>query len=209
LNLSRTESHELQRRYLVEYGLSLQGLVTHHQVDPLDFNEKVDNAIPLENVLARNPALRELLQAIDTSRVKLWLLTNAYITHGLRVVKILGVDDLFEGITYCDYSATELVAKPNPEMFRKAMKEAGVESLQDCYFVGRFTITKFQQKLTSLQTTRRSMQKARQTSAGQLLIWSSHRRSLRRNQRPSTRFEASRSCVMSSQTSSRPRKSAA
>jgi pyrimidine and pyridine-specific 5'-nucleotidase len=120
--------------------------VKHHQVDPLDFNEKVDNAIPLEEVLTRSPSLRKLLEDIDTSKVKLWLLTNAYVTHGQRVVRILGVDDLFEGITYCDYAAEELVAKPNPEMFKKAMKDAGVQSVQDCYFVGRFINTKYRAK---------------------------------------------------------------
>jgi pyrimidine and pyridine-specific 5'-nucleotidase len=109
-------------------------------VDPLDFNEKVDNAVPLEQVLTRNPSLRKLLSDIDSKKVKLWLLTNAYITHGQRVVRILGVDDLFEGITYCDYAAEELVAKPNHEMFRRAMKDAGAESVQDCYFVGRIAV---------------------------------------------------------------------
>lgn len=142
MNLSPRESFELQQRYLVEYGLSIQGLVKHHQVDPLDFNEKVDNAVPLEQVLQRNPSLRKLLLDIDSSKVKLWLLTNAYVTHGQRVVRILGVDDLFEGITYCDYAAEELVAKPNREMFRKAMKDAGVESVQDCYFVGKIDVSK-------------------------------------------------------------------
>lgn len=124
----------------MEYGLSIQGLVKHHQVDPLDFNEKVDDAVPLEEVLTPNPNLRKLLEGIDSSKVKLWLLTNAYITHGQRVVRILGVDDLFEGITYCDYAAANLVAKPSREMYKKAMQDAGVESVQDCYFVGRMTI---------------------------------------------------------------------
>ena len=125
----------------MDYGLSIQGLVKHHQVDPLDFNEKVDDAIPLEEVLTPNPNLRKLLEDIDSSKVKLWLLTNAYITHGQRVVRILGVDDLFEGITYCDYATADLVAKPSREMYKKAMQDAGVECVQDCYFVGRMTVT--------------------------------------------------------------------
>jgi pyrimidine and pyridine-specific 5'-nucleotidase len=154
LNLSPGESWELQKRYFVEYGLSIQGLVKHHQVDPVDFNEKVDDAVPLEEVLAPNPRLRKLLKDIDSSKVKLWLLTNAYITHGQRVVRILGVDDLFEGITYCDYAAADLVAKPSHEMYQKAMKDAGAESVQDCYFVGRITIAHGLQTLISSQTIR-------------------------------------------------------
>jgi pyrimidine and pyridine-specific 5'-nucleotidase len=78
-----------------------------------------------------------MLEDIDRSRVKLWLFTNAYITHGKRVVKLLGIEDLFEGITYCDYGAERFLCKPHPDMFAKAMKEAGVNAPKDCFFVGR------------------------------------------------------------------------
>ena len=103
----------------------------------MDFNARVDDALPLENILKPDPKLRQLLQEIDTSKVRLWLLTNAYVTHGMRVVKLLGIDDLFEGITYCDYTKQELIAKPHVEMFKKAMKDAGVDDVENCYFVGR------------------------------------------------------------------------
>ena len=49
----------------------------------------------------------------------------------------LGIEDLFEGITYCDYSAERLLCKPHLEMFAKAMREAGVDDVKDCFFVGR------------------------------------------------------------------------
>lgn len=51
--------------------------------------------------------------------MRLWLFTNAYITHGQRVVKLLGIDDLFDGITYCDYGQESLVCKPKIEMYEK------------------------------------------------------------------------------------------
>ena len=114
----------------------------HHQVDALEFNEKVDNAVPLEQVLTRSPAVSEnSCQDVDTSKVKLWLLPTHTSPMANGSSGFSGSDDLFEGITYCDYAAEELVAKPNPEMFRKAMTDAGVQSVQDCYFVGRFVIT--------------------------------------------------------------------
>ena len=82
-----------------------------------------------------DPQLRALLTDIDKSKVKLWLFTNAHITHANRVVRLLGVDDMFEGTTYCDYTKEPLIAKPHGEMFEKAKKEAGVTSVTDCYFV--------------------------------------------------------------------------
>lgn len=125
-------------KYYKEYGLAIEGLVRHHKVDPLDYNTKVDDALPLQDLIQPDPALRRLLQSIDRGRVKPWLLTNAYVTHARRVVELLGVADLFEGLTYCDYAAERIVCKPHAAMYEKAMREAGVEEVGKCYFVGGF-----------------------------------------------------------------------
>lgn len=136
LSLSQKDAAALHQKYYRDYGLAIEGLVRHHTVDPLDFNAKVDDALPLQDILKPNPQLQKLLSDIDTDRVKLWLFTNAYITHATRVVKLLGLEKFFEGITYCDYGAEKLLAKPHKDMFSKAMREAGVENTKDCYFVG-------------------------------------------------------------------------
>lgn len=146
LNLDQSEAFRLHQEYYKNYGLAIEGLVRHHEIDPLEYNRQVDDALPLEEILSPDPELRKLLQEIDTSKAKMWLFTNAYINHGKRVVKILGIEDLFEGLTYCDYGANPLLCKPAEGMFRKAMKEAGVEKMEDCYFVG--TSTYFPSKTT-------------------------------------------------------------
>jgi pyrimidine and pyridine-specific 5'-nucleotidase len=135
LNVSAAEATQLHERYYKDYGLAIEGLVRHHKVDPMEYNAQVDDALPLEDIIKSNPRLRKLLEDIDRSKFTLWLFTNAYITHGKRVVKLLGVEAFFQGITYCDYAAPQLLCKPRPEMFAKAMKEAGVEKVEDCYFV--------------------------------------------------------------------------
>jgi len=135
LELGPEEANELHNRYYKDYGLALEGLVRHHKVDAMEYNAKVDDALPLGSILKRDTQLRSLLQDIDKSKVKMWLFTNAYVSHGKRVVKLLGVDDLFEGITYCDYGALPFLCKPHPDMFKKAMREAGAQSAKDCYFV--------------------------------------------------------------------------
>lgn len=136
LSLSRAEANELHTRYYKDYGLAIEGLVRHHKVDPMEYNRQVDDALPLEDILEPNLQLRRLLEDLDTSKVKPWLFTNAYVTHGKRVVKLLGIDHLFEGITFCDYAAMPFLCKPSPEMFKKAMKEAGIRDANKCYFVG-------------------------------------------------------------------------
>lgn len=137
LSLPKDEAARLQREYSRQYGQALQGLVRHHQIDPLDYNAQVDDALPLEDLIKPDPRLRQFLKSIDTSKVKLWLLTNAYVNHATRVVRLLGVDDLFEGLTYCDYGQVPLVCKPHEDMFRKGMKEAGVLDVRNCYFIGK------------------------------------------------------------------------
>ncbi|KAF2245545.1 pyrimidine 5-nucleotidase [Trematosphaeria pertusa] len=135
LSLSQKDANALHFKYYREYGLAIEGLVRHHKVDALDYNRKVDDALPLEDIIKPNPELRKLLEDIDRSKVRLWLFTNAYITHGKRVIKLLEVDDLFEGITYCDYGSDQFYCKPHVEMFDKAMQEAGVKSNKSCFFV--------------------------------------------------------------------------
>jgi pyrimidine and pyridine-specific 5'-nucleotidase len=136
LSLSTADANALHFKYYREYGLAIEGLVRHHKVDALDYNRKVDDALPLEDVIKPNPELRKLLEDIDRSKIRMWLFTNAYVTHGKRVVKLLGIDDLFEGMTYCDYGAAPFACKPHPEMFDKAMKQAGIKENGNCYFVG-------------------------------------------------------------------------
>jgi pyrimidine and pyridine-specific 5'-nucleotidase len=138
LFLDQEAAHKLHLKYFNEYGLIVEGLAQNHGINPLDFNRKVDDALPLEGLLEPDPELRKMLQDIDKGKVKLWLFTNAYVNHGKRVVRLLEIEDQFEGLTYCDYGAKPMRCKPHLDMFNKAMKEAGVEDVKTCYFVGSY-----------------------------------------------------------------------
>lgn len=97
LELDQADARSLHETYYKSYGLALEGLVRHHKIDPLEYNSRVDDALPLENVLHPDPELRSLIEDMDRSKVRLWLFTNAYVTHGKRVVRLLGIEDLFDG----------------------------------------------------------------------------------------------------------------
>lgn len=128
LSLPDEEARALHSRYYKDYGLAIAGLVKHHKVDPLAYNAEVDDALPLEGIIKRDEDLIQLLEGIDPDKCKLWLFTNAHITHARRVVRLLGVDHLFEGVTYCDYAQQPLLAKPHGDMFDKAERESGALS---------------------------------------------------------------------------------
>ncbi|PFH62574.1 hypothetical protein XA68_12994 [Ophiocordyceps unilateralis] len=135
LDLSSAEATRLHREYYTNYGLAIEGLMRHHQIDPLEYNAKVDDALPLEKIIKPDPQLRKLLEDIDKTKVKTWLFTNAYVNHAKRVVRILGIEDLFDGLTYCDYAKQPIICKPRREMYEQAMRDAGVERTADCFFV--------------------------------------------------------------------------
>ena len=135
LALPASDARALHSRYYKDYGLAISGLVKHHTIDPLAYNREVDDALPLDDVIKPDLQLRKLLGDMDKSKVKMWLFTNAHITHAQRVVRLLGVEDCFEGITYCDYAAKVLLAKPHEEMFEKAERDAKATSKDNCYFV--------------------------------------------------------------------------
>lgn len=135
LSLSADDARELCETYYKQYGLALEGLILHHQIDPMEYNQQVDESLPLEKILHKDERLRNFLLSIDHTKIKTWIFTNSYKSHAYRVLKILGIDDLFQGVTFCDYRDFPLVCKPKKEMFAKAMAEAGATSLDDCYFV--------------------------------------------------------------------------
>lgn len=137
LSLSQEDAYKLHQQYYKDYGLAIEGLTRHHKIDPLEYNRQVDDALPLDDIIFPNAAVRKMLEDMDKSKIKLWLFTNAYITHGKRVVKLLEIEDLFEGITFCDYADEKIVCKPYLEMYEKAMRDAGVEEMKDCYFIGK------------------------------------------------------------------------
>ncbi|ETN42505.1 pyrimidine 5'-nucleotidase [Cyphellophora europaea CBS 101466] len=135
LSLTPEEGYVLHQQYYKDYGLAIEGLSRHHKIEPLVFNREVDDALPLDELLKPDPKVREVLERFDKSKVKMWLFTNAHITHGQRVVRLLGIEDLFEGITFCDYSQPRLVPKPLPAMFDKAEQEAKATDYDKIYFV--------------------------------------------------------------------------
>ncbi|KAH8924805.1 pyrimidine 5-nucleotidase [Atractiella rhizophila] len=122
IGLSDEEAHRLHQKYYKEYGLAIRGLVRHHKVDPLDYNQHCDAALPLETILFPSPALHDLFRSIDTNKVRIWGLTNAFRDHASRVLKLLGLQEYFEGIVYCDYQNPTFNCKPERAFFEMAQR---------------------------------------------------------------------------------------
>ncbi|ODQ80806.1 hypothetical protein BABINDRAFT_161015 [Babjeviella inositovora NRRL Y-12698] len=140
LSLSDEEAHKLHMTYYKTYGLAIEGLVRNNQVDALEYNAKVDDALALHGLITPNLKLRAMLQALkESGSCRMWLLTNAYKNHALRCISLLGLGDLFEGLTFCDYAQTPIVCKPMTGYFTNAFAKSGLkateETLANTYFV--------------------------------------------------------------------------
>ncbi|TRX93635.1 hypothetical protein FHL15_005607 [Xylaria flabelliformis] len=81
LGFGKEDTNRVRNKQRKKYGLIVEGLASNHQIDPLEYNSMVDDAIELESLIRPDSKLSRLLQDVDTSKVKLWLLTNAYVTH--------------------------------------------------------------------------------------------------------------------------------
>ncbi|CAE6487424.1 unnamed protein product [Rhizoctonia solani] len=93
-----------------------------------------DASLPLEELLAPDPAVRKLLEDVDPSKARIWALTNAYKTHAQRVLRILELEDLFEGLVFCDYEVKNFSCKPERRFYDEALAVAQTTA-EKSYFV--------------------------------------------------------------------------
>ncbi|KAJ7665522.1 pyrimidine 5-nucleotidase [Mycena rosella] len=143
LKLDKIKASELHLHYYNKYGLALRGLLLDYnpekpieeRVDPGHFDDLCDGALPLEDLISPNPSLRKLLQDVDRSKASVWALTNAYENHAKRVLRILDVEDLIDGLIFCDYKQANFACKPEAKFYHDALTKVQVSDPSKCYFV--------------------------------------------------------------------------
>ena len=125
--LPSDEARVLQKRYLVEHGLTLRGLMTHHSVDP-DVYHATFLDMPLE-CLARDGPLRAALARLPGRRL---IFTNADARHAERVIERLGLEGLFDDIFHI--SSAAFAPKPSPEAFERIIAAHAIEPAATAFF---------------------------------------------------------------------------
>lgn len=110
LDVDRVEARRIQKKFYVEHGTTLAGLMAEHGMAPgpfLDFVHDIDLAVveesgALDAALARLPGKR-------------FIFTNGSARHAENVAGKLGVLDRFDAII--DIAACDFVPKPHPDAF--------------------------------------------------------------------------------------------
>lgn len=126
------EARALQRRYYLDHGTTMLGLMHHHNVDPHEFMDFVHD-IDLSG-LAPSETLRDALGRLPGRRV---IYTNASRSHARRVMDHLGVADLFDDIF--DIVAAEFEPKPGQDAFDRMLQAHEVNAPSAAFFedIGR------------------------------------------------------------------------
>jgi putative hydrolase of the HAD superfamily len=111
----------LRREYWARYGVTLQGLIRHHDVDPehyLDYVHDVD----VFSLLSPDPLLREVLSGLPHRKA---VFTNGSDSHAGRVLSALGIQDIFEEIY--DIRVAGYLPKPFAEPYLAVLTKLGVK----------------------------------------------------------------------------------
>lgn len=129
IGLDPFEATRLRRKYFIEHGTTLNGLIHYYQVDPEDYMSFVHD-IPIEQYLTKNTCLQKQLDEMPQKRI---VMTNASYQHALRVLNVLEIIDQFDLIL--DLFSLDLLNKPNQEAYEIAMRLADVDSPTHCLYV--------------------------------------------------------------------------
>jgi len=125
--IERTPAWDLQKRYLREHGSTLAGLVKHHGVDADIYHDFVNDIDAM--ALAENIPLRLALQRLPGRR---FLFTNNCGRYGQRVIDILGIGDLFDGIV--DAKVLGDAPKPAASAYDRLVAEIGTPPAEAALF---------------------------------------------------------------------------
>lgn len=121
LSLDAVAARTLQKRYFLDHGTTLRGLMHYHGVDPRVFLDYVHD-IDL-NVVGPDTSLARALERLPGRKL---VFTNGDAPYARRVLDRLGVATHFEAIH--DIVATQFVPKPEDAPYDQLLRYHGIDA---------------------------------------------------------------------------------
>lgn len=119
LDLPHDEARLVQKKYYVEYGTTLNGLMKHHNVDPHDYLHHVHDID--YSILQKDNELKAAIESINGRKI---VFTNGSKKHAQNAINALGLDGAFD--TIIDIAATNFVPKPNFDAFKVLVEKQNI-----------------------------------------------------------------------------------
>lgn len=120
-------ARETQKRYFLEHGTTLSGLMRHHGIEPRAFLDYVHD-ISMDR-LTVDPALNASIAALPGRRL---IFTNGDGAYAGRVLDRLGLTDLFELVH--DIQACQYIPKPDPAGYAALCSVHDVDPTRAVFF---------------------------------------------------------------------------
>ncbi|PLR27723.1 pyrimidine 5'-nucleotidase [Caulobacter zeae] len=125
--LPREEARALQKKYYLEHGTTLAGLMTYHGMDPAQFLEEVHD-VSMEN-LVPDQALHDAIAALPGRRL---VFTNGSLGHAERVLAHLGLRAMFQDVFAIE--TADYIPKPSLATFDKITKLHAIDPPATAFF---------------------------------------------------------------------------
>ncbi len=129
VGIPASEVQTLRRQLFEQYGTTLRGLQINYNIDSADFLAYV-HAVPLADYIKPNPYLGAMIRSLPQRK---FIFTNADSPHAKRVLRVLELEDCFDGII--DIVAVQPYCKPMPPSFEIALKMAGEIDPKRCALI--------------------------------------------------------------------------
>lgn len=120
LNTSNENAFEIQKKYFLEYGTTLAGLMKVEDINPDEFLEYVHD-INLE-ILKPNEELNEIIKELPGKK---FIYTNGSKKHAENVLNKLKMQKIFDHIF--DIKESNFIPKPNIKSYRKFIKKMNID----------------------------------------------------------------------------------
>ena len=116
LNVSLDEAFKIQKKYFVNNGTTLRGLMLYHNIQPEEFLNYV-HEIDLTSI-KKNEELSDELKKYNGKKI---IFTNGSDKHAKKVLKKIGLDKTIDHIF--DIIKADYIPKPDISTYQKVIKE--------------------------------------------------------------------------------------
>ena len=125
--LPRDEARALQKKYFLEHGTTLAGLMANHGLEPKAFLDEVHD-VSMDRLIP-SPELRAAIDRLPGRRL---IFTNGSLGHAERVLNHLNLRDLFSEVFAIE--TADYVPKPALATFDKISKLHAIDPPMTAFF---------------------------------------------------------------------------